>query len=100
MFGGLFGSPAPAEIKEGAILIDVRSPAEYMGGHAKSALNWPLDQLSNHMEDNQNLKDKDLVIYCASGARAGVALSMLNRAGFDKAVNVGGIAAVAHLGLE
>ena len=100
MFGSLFGGGAPVEINENAILVDVRSPAEYSQGHAKKALNWPLDQLSTFLEKNSAMKSKEIVIYCASGARAGVAQNMMNRAGFDKVTNVGGIQAVAHLGLE
>lgn len=100
MFGKLFGGGDPVEINESTVLIDVRSPAEYSQGHAVKALNWPLDQLSTFLEKNGPMKDKDIVIYCASGARAGVAQNMMNRAGFEKVTNVGGIQAVAHLGLE
>lgn len=100
MFGNLFSKPEPVTIDENSVLVDVRSPAEFMQGHPKKALNWPLDQLTDILQKNGKLKSKPVVLYCASGARAGVALSMMNRAGFSNVVNVGGIGAVVHLGLE
>ena len=53
IFGKLFGGGAPVEINKNAILIDVRSPAEYSQGHAVKALNWPLDRLSTFLEKNE-----------------------------------------------
>lgn len=100
MFGNLLGKSAPVEISGDTVLIDVRSPAEYMQGHAKKALNWPLDQLTDILTSNESMKERAVIVYCASGARSGVALSIMNRAGFSNVTNVGGIASVAHLGLE
>ena len=100
MFGKLFGKSAQTEIPENAVLVDVRSPSEYANGHARGAENWPLDQLSSIVASKSAIKDQDLVVYCASGARSGVAHSLLSRAGFTKVTNAGGLANVAHLGLE
>jgi rhodanese-related sulfurtransferase len=53
-------------VKNGAQIIDVRTPAEYNGGHIKGAKNIPLQSL------NQNLgkinKNKPVITCCASGA--------------------------------
>jgi rhodanese-related sulfurtransferase len=43
-------------------------------------------------------KDKELILYCASGARSGVAASILRKEGFN-AVNAGGLANWSRAGL-
>ena len=90
----------PLLLAEDAVLVDVRSPVEFNQGHAKGALNWPLDQLQPILSAKKPDPSKPYVIYCASGARAGVAKTLMSRAGFSNVVNVGGIAALAHLGIE
>ncbi len=70
------------------IVVDVRTPEEYAGdGHAACTVNYPLDQFSQHIDE---LKSYDKVyLVCLSGGRAGVALDMLNEAGYTKGENAG-----------
>lgn len=85
---------ADARIKAGtAVLIDVREPDEWNGGVAEPALLCSLGDLRGDrvqwkavLEAN---RDKELVLYCASGARSGIAAGMLRKEGFN-AVNAGG----------
>lgn len=89
-------SPAEADarIKAGtAVLIDVREPDEWADGVAEPALLCPLSDLRGDraqwkavLEAN---RDKELILYCASGARSGIAAGMLRKEGFV-AVNAGG----------
>ncbi len=73
-------------VKEGAKLIDVRTPAEFKGGHVKGSLNKPLDNLSNW---SKKLKSTDkVVLVCRSGARAGMAKRQLKNLGIE-AYNAG-----------
>jgi rhodanese-related sulfurtransferase len=89
----LFGSNPPTDykalLKEGAIIIDVRSKGEYAGGHIQNSKNIPLDTLGNQLSQ---LKDKNQVIItcCASGMRSGSAKSMLQSKGYTNVYNGGG----------
>ena len=75
-------------VKNGAQIIDVRTPAEYNGGHIKGSKNIPLQSL------NQNLgkinKNKPVITCCASGARSAAAKSILLNSGFSEVYNGGG----------
>lgn len=75
-------------IKEGAIVLDVRSRGEFAGGHVKNSINIPVDQLSNNLS---KLKDKDkcIICCCASGMRSGTAKRMLEAQGYKAVFNAG-----------
>lgn len=74
------GEQARALVADGALLIDVRTPAEYSMGHLPGAKNVPLGELPRRVEKLS--KDKPVVVYCASGARSASAKRLLQRAGF------------------
>lgn len=76
-------------VKEGALILDVRSRGEYSGGHIAGSVNIPVDELSRNLS---KLKDKNKVIItcCASGMRSASAKSMLVSNGFTKVYNGGG----------
>ena len=90
----------PFQLPQGAIVIDVRSPVEYRQGHVIGALNWPLDQLQIILSEKKPDVTKPYVVYCARGPRAGVAKTVMTRAGFKEVINAGGIAELSHLGIE
>ncbi|MBI2280977.1 MAG: rhodanese-like domain-containing protein [Bacteroidetes bacterium] len=75
-------------IRNGATLIDVRTPAEYNSGHAKGSTNIPLDKISTKIEKIKQLK-KPVVLCCRSGMRSGQATSILKGAGIKEAYNGG-----------
>lgn len=88
---GLFGGNRNNEIKEaiknGALLVDVRSQMEFRMGTAPKAINIPLENLSNQIN---KLKDKEpIVLFCRSGNRSGMAVRMLQNQGFEKVYNGG-----------
>lgn len=73
-------------------LIDVRSAAEYRSGHAPGAINIPVDQLAIKLSKGLDIPcSDDIRLYCLSGARAGVAKTLLERAGYNNVVNAGGL---------
>jgi rhodanese-related sulfurtransferase len=74
-------------IKNGAFLVDVRSKLEARRGIAPGATNVPLFTLKSHMDELP--RDRNIVLYCGTGGRAGKAKEVLNAAGF-KAFNGGG----------
>jgi rhodanese-related sulfurtransferase len=83
------GDPADTDPR----LIDVRTPAEYEAGHIPGAVNVPLDQLRDQLDDLSSvLHGQDVVLVCRSGQRAGQAHEALTRAGLgSSAVLAGGI---------
>jgi rhodanese-related sulfurtransferase len=80
--------------KAGAVLIDVRTPAEVAKGMASAAaINIPLQEMPQRLGEFP--KDKDLLIYCRSGKRSMAASKFLVEKGFTRVFNVeGGILAL------
>jgi rhodanese-related sulfurtransferase len=76
-------------VKQGAIILDVRSKGEYAGGHIKGSMNISVDQLQNNLG---KLKDKNqpIITCCASGMRSASAKSILKSNGFKEVYNGGG----------
>ncbi len=75
-------------VKDGATLVDVRSPAEFAAGHLPGALNAPVGELAAHVK-KLGAKDQPVVVYCASGTRSAMARSMLKGQGFAQVFNLG-----------
>jgi rhodanese-related sulfurtransferase len=72
-------------------LVDVRTPEEYAGGHAKGASNINFLDASFITTASANLdKNAPLFIYCASGNRSGKAKAQLKEAGFKEVYNLTG----------
>ena len=68
-------------IREGAIILDVRTKGEYTFGHIRGSINIPLDQLP---KSTQNLdKGKPIITCCASGIRSNSAKRHLKAQGFE-----------------
>lgn len=68
-------------IADGAVVVDVRTPAEFRGGHAPKALNIPLNQLSEIT--SQVNKEQTVLVCCASGMRSAQAASVLKNQGYQ-----------------
>jgi len=84
------GSEARALVAKGALLVDVRSPGEFSGGHIEGALSIPIQELSGRMNE---LGDKtgQIVLYCQSGGRSAMAKRLLESNGFSNVHDMGGI---------
>ena len=78
--------------REGAILLDVRTPQEYRDGFIPGSKNVPLQQLDKIITVVEN-KNTALYVYCHSGARSRQAVSILQHMGYTDVTNIGGIAA-------
>lgn len=78
----------PALVKEGAIILDVRSKGEFQSGHIKGSINIPVDVLGSNL--NKLKKDKPIITCCASGMRSASAKSLLKNNGFTEVHNGGG----------
>ncbi len=71
------------------LLVDVRTPEEYAGGHLANAVNIPLDQLGARLGEVPT--DMPVVLYCRSGNRSAQAAGILNGAGYTQVLDLGGI---------
>jgi rhodanese-related sulfurtransferase len=78
-----FGTPVDYSelLKNGAVVIDVRTPQEFGGGNVKGSKNIPLPQVS--VKACEQFKGKTVILVCRSGGRAQNALSVFKRAGID-----------------
>ncbi|MFM8346807.1 MAG: rhodanese-like domain-containing protein [Bacteroidota bacterium] len=88
-----FFSPAPSVnlkelVKNGAAIVDVRTRAEYQGGHVNGSINMPLNELQQSA--SRLNKAKPVITCCASGMRSATAKSLLKDLGFSDVHNGGG----------
>ena len=90
--GGQAVGPADAVrlLNLGALLLDVRSQAEFDAGHIIDARHAPQEQLAQAGETYKRYKDKVVVTCCESGARSGAAARALQAQGFTRIVNLRG----------
>ena len=82
LFGNIFNGGGNPKIEQmlsnGAQVIDVRTPAEFQGGHVPGSKNIPLNVISNRVNEIKALK-KPVVLCCASGGRSGQATAILKQ---------------------
>lgn len=90
---GLDSSQIKEMIDSGALLVDVRTPAEYAGEHVDGAINIPLGTLQDRLNEF-GPKDGAIAVYCRSGQRSGSAKGILESQGYKSVVNLGGIGTV------
>ena len=75
---------------QGALLLDVREPAEYAAVHAANAQLMPLGEVGMRLKELEAYKDKPVAVICRSGRRSAQAVAILQEAGFTQVVNVQG----------
>lgn len=71
-------------------VIDVRNDWEFESGHYTGALNIPLDQLPQRLQELESAEGA-IVLYCRSGNRSGMALNFLKQQGYENLYNGGGV---------
>ena len=76
----------------GAVLIDVRSPAEFAGGHIPGSINVAMSRILQEAEEAFPDKSQPLFVYCQSGARSNRAGKLLDLMGYESVTDLGGIA--------
>jgi phage shock protein E len=92
------GTPALARRlvrEQGALLLDVRSTAEFEDGHVEGAKLVPHDEVGRRIDEIAGWLDGDrskpIVVYCRSGKRSKNAKQTLEQAGFTQVVDLGGM---------
>lgn len=79
---------------QGAMIVDVRTPAEFSSGHIKGSVNIPLQELSKRAQKLK--KDRVIITCCASGMRSASAKGVLKSMGFTEVYNGGGWLSLRH----
>jgi phage shock protein E len=82
-------------VKEGALILDVRTKGEYKEDHIPGSLNISVHQLKHHLD---RLRDREKVIItcCASGLRSRSAKNILESKGYKHVYNGGSFHALRY----
>lgn len=89
--GGASKADLPQLIKDGALLIDARSPQEFSGRHIAGSINIPHNLCALKIGEHETNKDRSIVVYCQSGGRSFMAVKALRKAGYTSVENGGSI---------
>ena len=80
--------------REDAIVIDVRTEADFNQGHILNAENFPAKELESQKKKLEKFKQNSMIVYCQHGQESAQVTRTLKQMGFDKAVSLrGGITA-------
>ncbi|MCE9678298.1 rhodanese-like domain-containing protein [Shewanella sp. AS1] len=77
-------------IQNGALVVDVRTPEEFNQGHLDNAINIPYESIADAFTKQNIAKDRNVVVYCRSGRRSGIAQESLIKLGYQHVHNGGG----------
>ncbi len=83
---------APAHSKKGALVIDVRRPAEFNSGHLPVATNIPFDEIETALPHRVKDKNEVVLLHCQSGMRSGMAKQKLKNLGYANVFDLGSFA--------
>ncbi len=87
---------SPAELRqrladgEDIVLLDVRQPDEHAVKHIPNSILIPLGELPARLDEIEQYRDRELIVYCRSGNRSGQACLFLSMQGFANPVNLAG----------
>lgn len=84
-------------VDQGAVLIDVRSDAEFASGHLEGALQIVHTDIVDGVARLDLAKDTPIVLYCRSGNRSGIATRALEAEGYTRVTNAGAYTDLAAL---
>jgi phage shock protein E len=87
--GQISSKEAGEYLRNGAMLIDVRSVNEFDSGHILQAYNMPLDRIDVLVPSEVRDKNKVLLLHCSTGVRSGMAKKKLEEMGYKNVFNLG-----------
>ena len=76
-------------VKQGAMVIDVRTPAEFNSGHLSQAFNMPVDEIASLLPDSVKDKNRVILLHCKTGLRSKKAKSALTNQGYTNVFDMG-----------
>ncbi len=85
------------ETKTPHLLLDVRTASEFGEGHIAGARNLPVQEVGQKMGEVPT--DKPVILYCRSGNRSGMAVQLLQAAGYTNVYNAGSLHDLVKQGL-
>lgn len=88
---------ARAHLHRGAMLIDVRTPAEFGSSHLPKAVNVPLNELEASIALHAPDRGQVLLLHCHSGMRSAVARKKLLALGYTHAYNLGSLSRATEI---
>jgi len=83
---------AREHLKDGALVIDVRSPGEFASDHLANAINFPLDEIEATLPARVQDNNRVLLLHCQSATRSAIAAGKLKRIGYTNVFNLGSLA--------
>jgi phage shock protein E len=69
-------------IQNGAKIVDVRTPDEFIGGNVRGSINIPLNEVENRLAEFEAIEGP-IILCCLSGARSGQATGFLQAQGIE-----------------
>ena len=85
---------AKAKDEHSLLVVVVRTPEEFEDGAYPDAINIPLDEIMERLDELGDNAAREIVVYCASGARSAYAQRMLMQVGYANVKNGGGLGAM------
>lgn len=82
---------AKAAVARGALVLDVRTPAEFAAGHVDGAVNLPVQELDAKWASLGVPAEREVIVYCASGRRSARAKELLTTRGVKTVIDIGGM---------
>jgi len=76
-------------VKRGAIIVDVRSAAEYERGHLSQAYNMPVEEVGVLLPQKVRDRDRPILVHCQSGIRSKKAKDRLTGIGYTNVHDMG-----------
>lgn len=84
-------------LRQGALLVDVRTPEEFRQAHLPGAINLPLNELTDSIRRHASDPNQVILLHCRSGSRSGVARHQLQRLGYTNVFNLGSYGRAADI---
>ncbi len=70
------------------LILDVRDADEFAKGHLKNAIQIPVKELKENLNDIEKFKDELVLVYCRSGKKSAEAINILKENGFKNLVHM------------
>jgi phage shock protein E len=90
---------ASSQAARRVVYVDVRTPEEFAAGHVQGAIHIPHTEMAARLGELEEHRDAELVLYCRTGNRSGIAKQILESAGFEHLVNGGAFNDLARQGV-
>jgi phage shock protein E len=90
---------APNGEQRRVVYVDVRQPDEWAEGRVEGAIHIPHTEMSARWAELEEHRDADIVLYCRTGRRSGIAEEILRQAGFERLHNGGALSDLAQQGV-